>query len=110
MRFPSSCSERGTVTAEIAMGIPAVLGIIGLGFGALRWGADQVTATTVAAESSLAIARGADPGSAMSLARDALPSARWEVSMDSGRVCVTASMPAPLVLLESHRVRQCASS
>ena len=90
MRFPSSFSDRGTVTAELAMGIPAILGLVGIVLGGMRWGMDAVTATTVAAETSLGIARGEQDNVALDRARALLPSAEWSLvksASSTGRKC-----------------------
>lgn len=107
MHFPSSASERGTVTAEYAIGIPAVLAVLGLALAALRWGMDGVTGTTVAAETAFAIARGRDEATALSKAADLLPTADWSATVAGGRVCVAGSIPSPLPGLDPQTVSQC---
>jgi len=97
------------VTAELAMGIPAVLGVIALGLGSLRWGMDAVAATTVAAETSFAVFRGEDPGTALAVARDAVPGATWTLDSTASNTCTVAVIPPPLPLLASRTVRQCVS-
>ena len=91
------------------MGIPAVLGVIALGLGSLRWGMDAVSATTVAAETSYAVVRGQDPGVALATARDAVPGATWTVNSTASGTCTVAVIPPPLPLLASRTVRQCIS-
>ena len=97
------------MTAELAMGIPTVLGVIALGLSSLRWGMDAVAATTVAAETSYAVVRGEDPGTALAGARDAVPGATWTVESTALDTCTVAVIPPPLPLLASRTVRQCVS-
>ncbi len=97
------------MTAELAMGIPAVLGVIALGLGSLRWGMDAVAATTVAAETSYAVVRGEDPDTALAVARDAVPGATWQLDSTASNTCTVAVIPPPLPLLASRTVRQCVS-
>ena len=107
MRYPSSGSERGTVTAEYAIGIPAILAVLGIALSALRWGMDGVTGTTVAAETAFAIARGRDESAALSKAEDLLPVAEWSANSSANRVCVAGSIPSPLPGLDPQTVSQC---
>lgn len=109
MRFQSSSSDRGTVTAELAVGIPAILGLVGIALGGLRWGMDAVTATTVTAETSLAIARGDPVDVLLKRAGAALPSARWDIEKTASTVCVIASIPMPGFALIHQEVRQCST-
>ena len=110
MRSLSQSSDRGTVTAELAIGIPTVLGIVGLLLGALRWGMDGVSATTVAAETSFAIARGGDRESALGLAQAALPRAAWRIEQSATGVCTIATIEPPIPMIPAQQVRQCATA
>lgn len=109
MRCPSSFSDRGTVTAELAMGIPAIVGLVGIVLGGMRWGMDAITATTVAAETSLGIARGEPDNEALGRARATLPSAEWRIVHSAAEVCVIATIALPGVELVHQKVRQCAA-
>lgn len=110
MRSPLWSSERGTVTAELAIGIPTVLGIVSLALGALRWGMDGVSATTVASETAFAISRGVGHEAAISSARSALPRAMWSVDQTDSSICVLAEINAPFPLMPDSEVRQCVST
>jgi hypothetical protein len=103
-------SDRGTVTAEIAIGIPAILGVIGLGLGALRWGVDAVTAVSVATESAISLSRGALVNDVQSQLSEANSSIGWAVRVASDRVCVSGSVPAPLGFLPPIEVSRCVNS
>lgn len=109
MRSLSSCSDRGTSTAELAIGIPAVLGIVGIALGAIRWGMDGVTATSVAIESAYSVTRGESQDDVLDRARQALPGARWTLSHSAGQACVTAMVDSPIPLIPSNSVTQCAT-
>ncbi len=89
------------------MGIPAILGLVGIVLGGMRWGMDAVTATSVAAETSLGIARGEPDNEAMNHARASLPSADWRLEKSAAEVCVVATIPMPGVELVHQDVRQC---
>ena len=107
MRSPSLFNDRGSVTAELAVGIPALLGLVGVVLGGLRWGMDAVTATTVGAETSLAVARGDPVEGTLQRARAALPNARWEIKHSGVSVCVVATIPMPGIDMVTQEVRQC---
>lgn len=110
MRCRSSANDRGAVTAELAIGIPTVLGLVGLVLGAMRLGMDGVTATTVASETAFAIARGDDSGSALHSARSVLPTGDWSANLSAGRVCVSATIPAAIPFAPPMVIRQCVST
>jgi hypothetical protein len=101
-------SERGTVTAEIAIGIPAILGVVGVGLGALRWGMDAVMAVSVAAESAVEIGRGANLDDIASRLNRASESAAWTITTANGAVCVEGSVIAPLGFLPPIAISRCA--
>ncbi len=103
-------SERGTVTVELAIGIPTVLGIVSLALGALRWGMDGVSATTVASETAFAISRGVGHEAALSSARSALPTAAWSAEQNGSSVCVRAEINAPFPLMHNNEIRQCVAT
>ena len=103
-------NDRGTVTAEIAIGIPAILGVIGLGLAALRWGVDAVTAVSVATESAISLSRGALVNDVQSQLNEANSLVGWVVSVASERVCVSGSVPAPLGLLPPIEISRCVNT
>lgn len=91
------------------MRIPAIVGLVGIVLGGMRWGMDTITATTVAAETSLGIARGEPDNEALGRARATLPSADWRREKTAAEVCVIATIPMPGVKLVHQEVRQCAT-
>lgn len=97
------------MTAELAIGIPTVLGIAGIVLSALRWGMDGVTATSTAIESAYSIARGESADEVLGRAERALPKADWSFQPSGGGVCVTATVPSPLPMIQPRTVTQCAT-
>lgn len=106
MRSQSVGNERGAVTAELAIGIPALLGVVAITLGAMRWGTDAATATTLAAESSFAIERGQPVESVLSSVRARMPHAEWSAS----GTCVRAVLPPPIPLAQPITIEQCATT
>lgn len=100
-------SDRGTVTVELAIGIPVMLGVVGLGLGAIRWGMDAVAAVSMAAESLLDVDRGADADVVMGQLSEASRSIQWAVDESADRVCVTGSITSPLTVLGPIVIEQC---
>lgn len=105
MRCRSAGNERGAVTAELAIGIPALLGVVAITLGAMRWGTDAAAATTIAAEASLAMERGQSTDSVLNVARTRLPHAEWSAA----GVCVRAVLPPTIPLAQPITIEQCAS-
>jgi hypothetical protein len=103
-------NDRGTVTAEIAIGIPAILGVIGIGLGALRWGMDAVAAVSVASESAIEIGRGADVDDITSRLNGGSESAVWRITTGGASVCVEGSVTAPLGFLPPISVSRCVNN
>ncbi len=103
-------SDRGTVTAEIALGIPAILGVIGVGLGALRWGVDAVNAVSIASESALLLSRGALVDDVQSQLNEATNLAEWVVRVAPDRVCVAGSVAAPIGFLPPIEIGRCVNT
>ena len=104
----SSRDERGLVTTEIAIAIPALILVVGLVIGALRWSMDAISATSVAAETARAIIRGESEASSLAASEKGLPVADWSVRTEPLEVCVDAQFPPPLPLMAPVTVTQCA--
>ncbi|MBJ7433260.1 MAG: hypothetical protein JHC62_02305 [Microbacteriaceae bacterium] len=104
----SSRDERGLVTTEIAIAIPALLLVVGLVIGAIRWSMDAISATSVAAETARAIVRGEPEELSLAASENSVPSADWSARRESLEVCVHARFPPPLPLMEHVTVTQCA--
>lgn len=87
--------DRGAVTAEFAVTLPAILLVLTLGVGALSAGATAVRLQHVAAESARLFGRGDDDR-----ARRVVSEAGGTVALDrvDSLVCVDVSAPAPIPL------------
>lgn len=108
MRSVSSRDEKGLVTLEIAVAIPALLLVIGLVIGIIRWSMDAVTATSVASEAARDIVRGESDGDRLAAAERIVPLADWSARVEPFEVCVDARFPPPLPLMGHVTVSQCA--
>ena len=108
MRSVSSRDEKGLVTLEIAIAIPALLIVVGLIIGVIRWSMDAVTATSVASELARDIVRGEPEGERLAAAERIVPLAAWAARVESLEVCVDARFPPPLPLMGHVTVSQCA--
>ncbi|QBX55092.1 pilus assembly protein [Nocardioides seonyuensis] len=84
--------ERGAVTAELALGLPLLLAVaLGMVW-LLAAGAAQVQVIDASREAARAIARGDDQVAAVVVAQRVAPEGTdVEVSLEGGRVVVTAS-------------------
>ncbi len=100
-------NDRGTVTAELAIGVPAILGVIGVGLGALRWGIDAVTAVSVASESAIALSRGENTADVSSRLNAAIGFTQWRVATGESKTCVEGFVAAPLGFLPPISVSRC---
>jgi len=97
--------DRGAVTAEFAVALPAVVIVLALGAGVLASVATAVRVQHITAEAARSLGRGETDG----LARIAEIGATASVDRGGGLVCVSASAPAALGLpLSPLRARSCA--
>lgn len=109
MAHSASCrDDRGLVTAEIAIVIPALLLVVGLVIGAIRWAMEAVTATSVAAESARDVVQGETDDEVIRSAHRIVSMATWSVRREPLEVCVDAIFPPPLPLMGHVTVTQCA--
>lgn len=83
-------SERGSVAAELALALPAVLLVLALGVGGLGAAARQVSLQDAAADAARLLGRGEDAGAASATVSRAVPDASLSSSSGGGLVCVTA--------------------
>ncbi|BAJ75634.1 hypothetical protein MTES_2670 [Microbacterium testaceum StLB037] len=98
--------ERGSVTAEFAVAVPAVIVVLALGVGVLGSASTAVRLQHVSAESARLLGRGDD---ARAFAAIGDIGASMSVSRRDGLVCVDASAPVPLsVPLPPVSARACA--
>src|SRR5690348_3913747 len=95
-RFPHDGAERGTVTAELAVVLPAVLLVLAGCLGALRLGVEQARIDAAAAVVARSVARGDPTGTAVARGT-AMGAASVVVRHESGLVCVRAEAPSPVL-------------
>ncbi|RKT33431.1 TadE-like protein [Microbacterium sp. AG1240] len=91
-----SLGERGSVTAEFAVVLPAIVLVVTLGVGALAAGARQVRLQHAAADAARLVARGDDPGRAHAIVGSVGGTA--DIQHHGDLVCVVASAPLALPL------------
>lgn len=90
-----SRGEEGSVAAEFAVTLPALLLVLALGIGALAAGGQSVRLQDAAADAARLIARADDEGRARAVA-DAAGAAAFSVSHEGDLVCVTVASPVRL--------------
>lgn len=88
--------DRGSVTAEFAVVLPAIVLVVSLGVGALAAGARQVRLQDAAADAARLVARGDDPGRAHAIVGSAGGTA--DIQHRGDLMCVVATASAPLAL------------
>lgn len=86
--------ERGSVTAEFAVLMPAVFLTLGLCIGAVQLVGQQLRLTDAAADAARAAARGDDTARVSALAARAAPGAVVSLSRSGEFVCVELSAAA----------------
>lgn len=93
---PRRRTARGAVTAELALGLPVLLGVtVGLAW-LLSVGAAQIRTVDAARETARAVARGDDRGDAVAVGERVAPEGvRLSVLSSGGRVVVRASGHVP---------------
>lgn len=85
-------SDRGSVTAEFAVALPAAAVVLVLGAGALAAGATGVRLQDAVADAARLVARGESSERALAVVADAVPGASTSIEQRAGDlVCVTAS-------------------
>jgi hypothetical protein len=90
--------DRGSVVAEFAVALPAVVLVLMLGAGALSSGARQVRLQDAAADAARLAARGEAPDRIAGAVLAAVPGATISVTERGELVCVTASADAGFAL------------
>ena len=86
-------TDGGSVTAEFAIVVPAVIAVLALVMGAIALGRDALAVTTAAHQAARAIARGDDPAQVQFVVLDRLPGATVDVLRAAREVCVTVQAP-----------------
>ena len=108
MLSQSSRDERGLVTIEIAIAVPALILVVGLIIGAIRWSMDAVSATSVAAETARNIVQGEPEATSLAASEQSVPLAEWSVRREPLEICVDALFPPPMLFMGHVTVTQCA--
>lgn len=88
--------DRGSVVAEFAVALPAVILVLLLGVGALGASARQVRLQDAAADAARLIARGDSQARAIAVVASVGAGSRATVSSREDLVCVTATAPASI--------------
>ena len=91
MRSRSAEHDRGSVTAEFAVALPAIALVLAACLGSVHLVAQQVRLTDAAADAARALGRGETSAVAESIAMRVSGGARMAVAEDSMFVCVTLS-------------------
>jgi len=101
--------DRGAVSAEFAVALPAIILLLVLCVGTLSSASRQVRLQDATADAARLIARGDDAGRALALIGGAVPDARSAVGREADAVCVTASAPIGIPLVDLRvEARSCA--
>jgi hypothetical protein len=101
--------ERGSVTAELAAALPAVVLLLGLVLGAFAVGSQTVRLQDAAGLAARAMARGEPPPGVTGMVGLLVPGAAVDRRERSGLVCAVVTAPAagPLASLQL-RAESCA--
>lgn len=84
-------SDRGSVAAELAVALPAVLLALLLGAGALGAAAQQVALQDASADAARLLGRGEDAAAAAGVLQVAAPGAAFSSRANGDLVCVSAT-------------------
>lgn len=91
MTGPRRRSERGSVAAELAVALPAVVLVLSMGVAALAGAARQVALQDVASDAARLLGRGESSARAFGLIAAGVAGASGSSSLRGELVCVTAS-------------------
>lgn len=103
-------AERGSVAAELAVALPAVVLTLALGIGALGAAARQVALQDAAADAARVLSRGESDDAAARIVSRTVPGAGLSASRGDDLVCVTTKVDAEIggLIRLSLRARSCA--
>ena len=91
--------DRGSVTAEIAVALPAVIVVLAACLGGLGLASAQLRAQDSAADAARLLGRGDAVAAAEQLVARSIPGARLEVSRPAGLVCTSVVVEQRLLLV-----------
>ena len=104
--------DGGSVTAEFAIVVPAVIAVLALVLGGIALGRDALSYATAANQAARALARGQNPDEVRQNITTQVPGALVEIADDVGEVCVTvraASASGARAWFASPAARECVS-
>lgn len=99
IRRRSAAHDRGSVTAEIAVGLPTVVLVLAACLGSLGLGTAQVRAQDAAADAARLLGRGETLAAAQRHVERSVPGARLAVDYPEDLVCTTVSVEHPVMLV-----------
>ncbi|WP_457099246.1 TadE family type IV pilus minor pilin [Microbacterium sp. P5_E9] len=102
MRRPRLGDDCGSVVAEFAVALPAVVLVLVLAGGALGSGIRQIRLQDASADAARLVARGESSSRALGVLADAVPGSEAEISWPGDLVCIAASAPAGFGILTVH--------
>jgi len=82
-------TDGGSVTAEFAIVVPAVIAVLSLVVGGIALGRDVLAVTTAAHQAARAVARGDDAAQVRHVVLERVPGAIVDIVLVAGEVCVT---------------------
>lgn len=111
MRRAAGC-DRGSVAAELALALPAVILTLLLGSGALGAASRQVSLQDAAADAARLLGRGEGADAAAGVVGAAVPGAGFASRSEGDLVCVTATVDVEIggLLTLPMRASSCALS
>ena len=102
MRVPRLGGDRGSVVAEFAVALPAVVLVLALAAGAVGSGMRQIRLQDATADAARLVARDDSTGRALGVLTDAVSGAVAEISRRGDLICIAASAPAGFGILDVH--------
>ncbi|MEN9969906.1 MAG: hypothetical protein RLZZ229_114 [Actinomycetota bacterium] len=104
----------GTVTAELALALPAVSLVLAVTLGAFGLQIERMKLVSVAATAARALARGELNEEVRALSVDQLPNVELRINEQEQQICVTATLKVAMPALPSNILnleeQQCARS
>ena len=107
---PGFRRDRGMVTAELAVGIMSVVGVIAMVLAAVGIGIAHVRTQEAARAGARAAARGDSSGNIRSIAQKAMPGSRVKISRGGDRVSVEVAIKVTVPFLRGAGVNVAATS
>ncbi len=98
---PAAADEHGSVAAEFAIALPAVILVLAMVLGGLQLGVLQLRLQDAAADAARSLGRGDSAAAVASRLAQQIPGARWSSSRSGALVCarLVASAGGPAAML-----------